>query len=139
MSTFLASMDNDNWLSSNIHFASISHNQAYVKSASAPAVNHHGTIYKSFTVNPSYQERHCASLCFVHSSSGTICHFYLLDNNNCYLGNAFNTNGLTLPAIPWPQSQSHSFTNTKTNESKDAALWRRIYAYIRVRVILYRQ
>ena len=111
-SPFLASVDSDNWLAS--HFASRSHGTAGVRYASASAVNHHGTIYKSFTVNPSYQERHCASLCFVHSSSGTICHFYLLENNNCYLGNAFHTNGVTLPTTP-------SSLVYKTNESKDAA------------------
>ena len=115
MSTLLASMDNDNWLSSNHHFASRLHGTTAVRSASVTAVNHHGTIFKSFAITASNTERHCASLCFVHSSSGVMCHFYLWTNQNCYLGNAFHTSGATLPA-------TSSTLPYKTNESKQLCI-----------------
>ena len=94
-------MKDDNW-HSNQFPNKPKHTDAAVQSASVEVVNHRGMIFKSLTVAANYERRHCSSMCFLHSSSGVSipCHFYLLENSDCYLGNAFHTNGDTLPASP---------------------------------------
>ena len=100
----LASMSNDTWEPNHfadrpMHGITIGN---HVWSASVTAINHHGTIFKSLTVDANFPWGLCASVCFMYSSPdlNTNCHFYLIENNNCYLGNAFHTNGDTLPATP---------------------------------------
>ena len=93
-----ASMYDDNWNSN--HFPNKPrHTDAAVQSASVEVVNHRGIIFKSLTVAATYESRHCASMCFM-SDLSTPCHFYLIENTNCYLGNAFHTNGDILPTSP---------------------------------------
>ena len=118
----LASMTNDNWESNHFAYRPF-HANLNVASASVTAVNHYGTIFKSLTVDANFPVDLCASVCFMYSSPdlNTTCHFYLNENNNCYLGNAFHTNGDTLPATPthlvYKMNQSKNLSVSKKLQS----------------------